>query len=217
MLKKLISRLMLFIISFLIIGLGLAAPSHAAEFSADMIQKSSMGNTQGKVFVKGQNYRQEMAMGGQKQIMILQKDKGTVWVLMPQLKMYMEMTAGGQQDMAPPTPEEMEKMGDKKYLGEEKINGYKCKKYRYTPNDPTISTATMWISKKLNFPIKTEMEGSSGPMSMEYKNIQEKKIADSLFTLPAGYKKMSMPAMPNMPGMPKQQAPVSFLMNTGNI
>ena len=204
MLKKLTSRLFLFVVSLFIIGLGIAGSGHAAEFSADMVQKSSMGNSEGKVFVKGQNYRHEMTMGGQKQIMIFQKDKGVVWVLMPQLKMYMEMTAGGQQDMSPPTPEEMEKMGDKKYLGEEKINGYKCKKYRYTPNDPSISTATIWISNKLNFPIKTEMEGSSGPMSMEYKNIQEKKISDSLFNLPAGYQKMSMPAMPNMPGMPKQ-------------
>ena len=204
MLKKLISRLMLFIISFLIIGLGIAAPSHAGEFSADMIQKSPMGNSEGKVFVKGENLRQEMNIGGEKQIMIFQKDKGIVWVLMPELKMYMEMTAGGQQNMAPPTPGEMEKMGDKKYLGEEKVNGYKCKKYRYTSNDPSVGTTTMWISKKLNFPIKTEMEGSSGPMSMEYKNIQEKKLPESLFEIPAGYQKMSMPSMPNMPGMPKQ-------------
>jgi outer membrane lipoprotein-sorting protein len=62
----------------------------------------------------------------------------------------------------------------------------------------------MWISEKLNFPIKTEMEGSSGSMSMEYKNIQEKKIPDSLFNVPAGYQKMSMPSMPKMPGIPKQ-------------
>ncbi len=204
MLKKLNSRLMLFIVSLFIIGLGSAGAANAAEFSADMIQKSSMGNSEGKVFVKAEKFRQEMTMGGQKQIMIFQKEKGIVWVLMPQLKMYMEMTAGGQQDMSPPTPEEMEKMGDKKYLGEEKVNGYKCKKYRYTPNDPSVGPATMWISKKLNFPIKTEMEGSSGPMSMEYKNIQEKEIPDSLFKIPAGYKKMSMPSMPNMPGMPKQ-------------
>ena len=204
MLMKLTSRLMLFVVSLFIIGLGIAVSGNAAEFSADMIQKSSMGNSEGKVFVKGEKFRHEMTMGGQKQIMIFQKEKGIVWVLMPQLKMYMEMTAGGQQDMSPPTPEEMEKMGDKKYLGEEKVNGYKCKKYRYTSNDPSVGPATMWISKKLNFPIKTEMEGSSGPMSMEYKNIQEKKIPDSLFTLPAGYQKMSMPSMPNMPGMPKQ-------------
>ena len=195
---------MLFIVSLFIIGLGIAVSGNAAEFSADMIQKSSMGNTKGKVFVKGENFRHEMTMGGEKQIMIFQKDKGVVWVLMPQLKMYMEMTAGGQQDMAPPTPEEMEKMGDKKYLGEEKVNGYKCKKYRYTSKDPSVGTTTMWISKKLNFPIKTEMEGSSGPMSMEYKNIQEKKLPESLFKIPAGYQKMSMPSMPNMPGMPKQ-------------
>ncbi|MFH1935104.1 MAG: DUF4412 domain-containing protein [Pseudomonadota bacterium] len=204
MLKKLISRLMLFIVSFLITGLGIAAPSHAAEFSADMIQKSPMGNSEGKVFVKGENLRHEINMGGQNQIMIFQKDKGVVWILMPEQRMYMEMAAGGQQNMAPPTPEEMEKMGDKKYLGEEKVNGYICKKYRYTSNDPSVGNTTMWISKKLNLPIKTEMEGSSGPMSMEYKNIQEKKLPDSLFKIPAGYQKMSMPKMPGMPGMPKQ-------------
>ena len=204
MLKKLISRLMLFIVSLFIIGLGIAVSGNAAEFSADMIQKSPMGNTNGKVFVKGENFRQEMNMGGQNQIMIFQKEKGVVWILMPGQRMYMEMAAGGEQNMAPPTPEEMEKMGDKKYLGEEKVNGYKCKKYSYTSNDPSVGTTTMWISKKLNFPIKTEMEGSSGPMSMEYKNIQEKKLPDSLFNIPAGYQKMSMPSMPNMPGMPKQ-------------
>ena len=204
MLKKLISRLMLFGVSFFIIGLGIAVSGNAAEFSADMIQKSPMGNTNGKVFVKGENLRQEMNMGGQNQIMIFQKEKGVVWILMPGQRMYMEMAAGGEQSMAPPTLEEMEKMGDKKYLGEEKVNGYKCKKFSYTSNDPSVGTTTMWISKKLNFPIKTEMEGSSGPMSMEYKNIQEKKLPESLFEIPAGYQKMSMPSMPNMPGMPKQ-------------
>ena len=204
MLKKLISRLMLFIVSLFIIGLGTAGSGHAAEFSADMIQKSPMGNTNGKVFVKGENLRQEMNMGGQNQIMIFQKEKGVVWILMPGQRMYMEMAAGGEQSMAPPTLEEMEKMGDKKYLGEEKVNGYKCKKFSYTSNDPSVGTITMWISKKLNFPIKTEMEGSSGPMSMEYKNIQEKKLPESLFKIPDGYQKMSMPSMPNIPGMPKQ-------------
>jgi hypothetical protein len=149
-----------------------------------MIQKSPMGNTNGKVFVKGENFRQEMNMGGQNQIMIFQKEKGVVWILMPGQRMYMEMAAGGEQNMAPPTPEEMQKIGDKK--------------------DLSVGTTTMWISKKLNFPIKTEMEGSSGPMSMEYKNIQEKELPDSLFEIPAGYQKMSMPSMPNMPGMPKQ-------------
>jgi len=204
MLKQLISRLMLFIVSLFIIGLGIAGSGNAAEFSADMIQKSPMGNSEGKVFVKGQNIRHEMAMGGQKQIMIFQKEKGVALVLMPEMKMYMEIPAGGQQSTAPPTPEEMENMAEKKYLGQEKVNGYKCKKYLFTPSDPSVGTTTMWISNKLNFPIKTEMKSSSGPMIMEYKNIQEKKLPDSLFNIPAGYQKMSMPSMPNMPGMPKQ-------------
>jgi outer membrane lipoprotein-sorting protein len=202
MFKKPKSRLMLFIVSLVIIGSGLVATSHAVEFSADTIQKSPMGNSQGKVFVKGQNIRQEMTMGGQKQIMIFQKEKGVALVLMPEMKMYMEIPVGGQENIAPPTPEEMENMAEKKYLGQEKVNGYKCKKYLFTPSDPSVGTTTMWISNKLNFPIKTETKSSSGPMLMEYKNIKEKKIPDSLFTIPAGYQKMSMPTMPKMPSMP---------------
>jgi hypothetical protein len=31
---------------------------------------------------------------------------------------------------------------------------------------------------------------------IEYKNIREKRLPDSLFTIPAGYRKMSMPGMP---------------------
>ena len=202
MLKKLMSRLMLFIVSLFIIGPGLAAPSNAAEFSADMIQKSPMGTSKGKVFVKAENFRQELMMGGEKTITIFQKDKGVTVVLMPKERMYMEMSAITQQDMAPIDLKDMEKAGDKKYLGKETVNGYKCEKYRYTSQDPAAGTTIMWFSKKLNFPIKMEMEGPSASMSMEYKNIQEKKLPDSLFKIPAGYQKMSMPMMPKMPGMP---------------
>ena len=202
MLKKLVSRLMVFIVSLFIIGLGVATSGNAAEFSADMIQKSPMGTSKGKVFVKGENFRQELMKGGEKTITIFQVDKGVTVVLMPKERMYMEMPATAQKDMAPIDPKEMEKAGEKKYLGKETVNGYKCEKYRYTSQDPAAGTTIMWFSKKLNFPIKMEMEGPSASMSMEYKNIQEKKVPDSLFKIPAGYQKMSMPMMPKMPGMP---------------
>lgn len=196
--KKTQLRFGLIMIILFVAVLSLSVSSNAAEFSADMINTSPMGNIEGKMFFKGGNFRQEMMMGGQKQITIFRKDKEVVWVLMPAQMMYMEMQAGSQQNMAPVDPDQIDKLGGKKYLGKEKVNGYMCSKYRYTFHDKSSGTAIYWISDKLQFPIKMQTQGTSGSMSMEYRNIQEKTVPASLFNIPGGFHKMSMPMMPGM-------------------
>lgn len=183
---------------FLLTLMVLALSVNAAEISADMIHKSPMGSFKGKMFLKGDNLRQEMNIKGEKQITIFRKDKGVVWVLMPGQMMYMEMMAGSQNNMTPVDPNELEKIGKKKFIGKEEVNGYMCSKYHYLFNDPSVGAATYWISEKLNFPVKMEMDGPSGHMVTEYLNIQEKTVPDALFNIPSGYQKMSMPIMPGM-------------------
>ena len=198
MIKRFMSRLGLFGAIFLITVMGLLVSVNAAEITADMIHKSPMGSFKGKMFLKGDNLRQEMDIRGEKQITIFRKDKGVVWILMPGQMTYMEMSADSQKNMAPVDPDEMEKMGKKEFIGKEKVNGYMCSKYHFTFNDPSVGAATYWISEKLNFPVKMEMDGPSGHMIMEYRNIQEKTVPDAIFNIPSGYQKMSMPMMPGM-------------------
>ena len=200
MIKRFMSRVELFGAIFLITVMLLSVSVNAADITADMIHKSSMGSFKGKMFLKGDNLRQEMNIRGEKQITIFRKDKGVVWILMPGQMIYMEMMAGSHKNMAPVDPDELEKIGKKKFTGKEKVNGYMCSKYHYTFNDPSMGAATYWISEKLNFPVKMEMDGPSGPMVMEYRNIQEKTVSDNLFNIPSGYQKMSMPIMPGMQG-----------------
>jgi len=52
------------------------------------------------------------------------------------------------------------------------------------------------------FPLKMTMtEGGKATMSSEVTSVERKKVDDSLFTVPADYKEMKMPAgMPSMPG-----------------
>ena len=200
MIKRFKSRFGLIGAIFLITVMVFSVSVNAADISADMIHKSPMGSFKGKMFLKGDNLRQEMNIRGEKQITIFRKDKGVVWVLMPGQMMYMEMSAGNQKNMAPVDLDELEKIGKKKFIGKEKVNEQMCSKYHYTFNDPSMGTATYWISEKLNFPVKMEMDGPSGHMVMEYRNIQEKTIPDSLFNIPSGYQKMSMPMMPGMKG-----------------
>jgi outer membrane lipoprotein-sorting protein len=173
---------------------------HAAEFSADMVHTTPQGVFHGKFFVKGNDFRQETNMQGQEQIMIYRHNGDTVWMLMPREKMYMEMSNLPQAENVPQVDQRrIEQMAEKKYLGKQTVNGYACEKYQFIYHDTSMGTMTQWFSKKLNFPIKMEMDGPSGHMTSEYKNIIEQSLSNSLFEIPAGYEKMPMPGM--MPGM----------------
>jgi len=200
MLENWMSRLNLMVAIFFTAVLAFPGSGNAADFSADMVQTSSMGTMESKAFVKGSNFRHEMNFQGREQVTIFRKDKGVVWVLMPEQMMVMEMPSSSQQKMAPADPDELEKMGTKKFLGKETVNNYMCSKYLHTPKDPSLGTATYWIAEKLNFPIKVVSDGPSGHMVMEYRNIDEKTVSDALFEIPSGYRKMSMPMVPGGSG-----------------
>ena len=189
-----------FTLSFIIFSvLALASAAMAAEFMADMIQKTPMGEFTGKVYVKGKNIRRETTIMGQKQIIINQGYKRVTYVLMPQQMAYMEMKWQKKDEASNVSSiEDLKKKGKVKYLGKEKVSGYKCKKYQYTPNDPFGVPMTLWISEKLHYPIKTELSSSKGKMTILYKNIKQKKIPNSLFQVPADYEKMTMPIMPKL-------------------
>jgi hypothetical protein len=172
----------------------------AAEFSADMVNKFGGMTKTGKIYVKGKKMRMEGA--GAQGITIMNGDTSTVWVLQPEQKIYLEMKKGAQTaEPAQANEQELAKMADKKLLGTETVNGYKCERYLYTYHDKSLGTLTQWYSEKLGYPIKMVHSSPRGQTSFEYRNIKEGGVADSLFQVPAGYTKMEMPAMP--PGMGK--------------
>lgn len=200
MTRKNLGRFNLLYLAAALLCFVLISSSYAAEFSADMIQTTPQGMFKGKFFVKENNFRQETEMAGERQIMIFRHDKDTVWMLMPREKMYMEMQSDPQTQNVPQLDHQtIENMAEKKYLGTETVNGYACEKNQYIYHDKSMGTMTQWFSNELNFPIKMEMDGPSGHMTSEYKNIREEKLSNTLFEIPAGYQKMPMPGM--MPGM----------------
>jgi outer membrane lipoprotein-sorting protein len=201
--KKAFYSFNLFIVTLALSSFILSGPSHAAEFSADMVISTPEGVHKGKFFFNGTNFRQEIDMAGEKQVMIFRQDKNLIWVLMPEAKMYMEVSSQTQVENVPQVDQhEMESLAEKKHLGKETVNGYDCEIYQYIYHDKSMGTNTQWFSKKLNFPIKMEMQSPSGRTTTEYKNISEKSLSNELFEIPAGYRTMGMPGMmPDMKGM----------------
>ncbi|MFP5212531.1 MAG: DUF4412 domain-containing protein [Acidobacteriota bacterium] len=166
----------------------LSASCLAAEFSADLvIQPKGEEAMKGKIYVKGNKVRHEVTEEGDTQIMIVRPDKKVTWMVVPEEKMYTEIPYQSDDQAFEEWNPEKEKKA--KAMGEETIAGFPCKKYETIEDG---EKTYVWVAKKLSFPIKLE----NSEAVMEYKNIKEGSVADSLFELPQGYEKM-----PQVPGL----------------
>jgi outer membrane lipoprotein-sorting protein len=155
---------------------------------------------------------------------IARGDKKALWILQPGRKTYMEIDLrsspqGADLRKSLQIDQIVQTLGGRnavtqKSLGKEMANGYLCDKYLISPKvkTPGRSAMTFWVSKKLGMPLRVKSQGSPG-MTMDFKNIREGKVADSLFEIPKGYKKTAMPAMPGGmgrgPGMGGSRRPMT--------
>ncbi len=169
--------------------------THSAEFTADLFQQSSDKTIISKYYIKGSMIRMETTSGP---ITIINLDKGKFYMLYPQQMMYMTMpNIPHMSQQAIRNQKDISDIAEKKHLGKEKINGYKCDKYQITYKNSAKDTITQWYSEKLGYPVKIISQGRHGKIVTEYKNIREDGISNSLFEIPSEYRMMPMPAMPN--------------------
>lgn len=161
-----------------------AASGYTADFSADMISKSSETAFTAKLFVSGDKSRVDTPEG----ITISRMDKKVVWVLMPQQMMYMEQPLD--QRSAASTQERVDGEIERKIVVNEKVNGRNTTKYlvTYKAKDKNESLF-QWIDETVRIPVKTA--AVDGSWSNEFKNIQTGPQDAGLFEIPSGYKKMS--------------------------
>jgi len=194
--KTIGSKMALAFIGLLCLG-PLGGQALAAEFSADMVQTRGSETNQGKFYLKGDKHRMEMKEAGQSTIIIVDVAGKKSYMLNPETKTYMDLSAmgmGGGQTQTP-SEEELKKLGEWKNAGTETVNGYECEKKIFVYKDKSMGEMTHWISKKLSYPIKMFYQARGMTMITEYKNIKEGKVDDKLFQIPPGYQKMAMPGM----------------------
>lgn len=175
----------------LTLSLFLAANAFALEFSADTIMTTKQGKMNGKMYFKENKSRMEMQQGNNEMIMIARIDKKVAWNIMPKQKMYMEIPL----DMKdkPKVDEKVEGELDRKQIGSETIDGHPTKKYLITyQSGKNKEQMHQWLATDISFPVKSSAIDNS--WIQEFRNIKMGRLADSLFELPAGYKKFQMPA-----------------------
>lgn len=171
-----------------------------AEFSASMYQKCMNKTYNGKIYIKGSKLRQEITDGPMKQIALFRPDKSVVWLLQPTKKTYMRVSQRviiGADD--PVARARMKQMGVMKKLGTEKVSGYVCNKTQWATGGGAKYVLTEWKSDKLQIPVRTTFTGPNGNVLIEFRNIKEGGVPDSVFELPQGYKRVQTPSAPKEP------------------
>ncbi|MCJ7640466.1 MAG: DUF4412 domain-containing protein [Desulfobacterales bacterium] len=172
------------------------ALASAAEFSAETTMDRLGRRQKVKVYVKGDRMREEMAdLFGQKQVLIADPGKGQTLMLYPETKMYMAISAAAALSPVGENEEALKKIGTRRLVGQENVNGYLCDKYEIAFHNTYRGKMMVWIARKLNYPIRmTQVEGPPvGTINRELNSIKERRIDDSLFELPSDYRKVNKP------------------------
>lgn len=180
-----------FLIVLLILNI-FAISVFAQEFSADMVTKSKGITTKSKLFVTKEKTRVEMPdqKSGKVTVIITRVDKKVSWILMPG-NLYMEQAYKTENTAV--TKDKMSGEVERKHMGKEKINGVDTDKYKITIVQKDVKSILFAWFDKDGFPVKTADEKET--WSSEYLNMKKGKQSASLFEIPNGYTKFTMPKM----------------------
>jgi hypothetical protein len=190
-----IKKVSLLLTCFMVV-LVFATTASAMSFSADIVSSDD-----GKTINKQKMYMTANKMRTETNEManIVRMDKKLVWIIMFEDKMYMEQpfnianphNNSQNLDAEPPT-DEVEKV----FIVRETINGYSADKYRITTKDK--ESHYIWISGDPGITMQVKTAALDGSWWQEFRNISLAEPDPALFEVPAGFEKISMPAMGGM-------------------
>lgn len=192
-------RFFLFFIAVLILT---PSPAHADYAATQFITiiKGNFGRSrnifESKLFTKGKKLRMEIEMNGRRSIAISRGDKipPVFWTLMPDEKMYMEATEEGgiSGHISNATKKDYEKV----FLAKEYVAGIMTNKFKlaWKDEDGSRRTGMAWEAIDLNnAPIRQEFFYKNEHVLIQLANVKVRELESSLFEIPEGYKKISVP------------------------
>jgi hypothetical protein len=182
-----------------------APPQTQAQYSADSYTETSELTLKEKVYVAPGKQRKEQDMGGATQVSIIRMDKGVMWVLMPDEKMYMEMGMQQAQAQDPGVDLSAYQM-ERTEVGPDTVNGIQATKFKIimTGADGTKLGGFQWVANpgiQIKLDALSKEGNSTQRIKIELTNLQIANQDPALFEIPKGYNKMTMPSVPGMGDM----------------
>jgi hypothetical protein len=184
--------------SGVVFALTIAASASAQapqQFKADirMSGGSLSAPATGVMYFGGSKIRMELSAEGQQITLIQDPASGSLLMIMPSERMYMETSPGMAPvqapragPMDPANPCAGGRATSCSSLGDETVNGYATRKWQYQVDG---QTETAWIATQLRFPVRLV---SADGTTTDYSNVTTGPQPASLFSPPSDYVRMEM-------------------------
>jgi hypothetical protein len=163
------------------------------SFTGDLAMSSGIDTLTGSIAVTEFNYRMDVRQGGEKFVVIADRITGMIRVLIPEKMQYVELKGHDRINLLGNPFQALwhaTTTGKDETLGLEVINDLECDKHRV--ENRGRESFTFWVARKFGFPIRITSHASEGSFA-EISNISEGPVSDTLFEIPADYKKMASP------------------------
>ncbi len=185
--KKLFIKSFVKLLTFIVV-LGCFKENATLTFSADMIQRVNDRSMEGKIFVKGNEYRMDIVENGEKLSILVDRASAKQKVIVHSKKVAQEYLNASEKSLNNNPFENFKyqlEIGSADTIGSEIINGYECLKIEVSNENKKILTA--WISDKLNWPIKIETADKPNN-DVDLSNIKEGEVVEAdFFKVPEEY------------------------------
>ncbi|MFZ5642874.1 MAG: LolA family protein [Bacillota bacterium] len=161
--------------------------------------------SKGKTWIKEKKSKMEFTSPtGETMVMYADDEKKVAYNYMPDQKMATKIDFAQAQSQTKESPldysEEYGKDSAKyKEVGEETVNGYKCKVLEVAEQEGQVK---VWVTTEYGIPARVETRAEGKLITMDFTNIKVGDIPDSEFELPAGTQVMDMGQM--MKSLPQQ-------------
>lgn len=162
------------------------------EYSADSSMESGGISVVSKVYHAANRERIEQETAGVSQTIILRTDKKLAWVLMPEMKVYMEIgydALGGQSY----DPQGMDYTLTSE--GQDIVSGVKTTRYKMIAvgTDGKRFEGRIWLTAEgiiMKIDAESKDKGGAAQVRMELRNLKMGGLDKTLFEVPTGYSKM---------------------------
>ena len=199
MTNRLSVPLAFFFSTLLLANMSAAAERVNVEYSADQVIESEAAAMKSRIYSTPTKERREMSQGGASMIMITRLDKKVIWTLMPEEKMYMEMTMKSSSDKTDLSAYKIEQTP----LGQETLDGQSMNKSKIimTHSSGSKMGGFMWTTREgilAKIDAIAVDKGSKDRFKMVQTNIKVEKQPADLFEIPKGFQAMNMGGMGDM-------------------
>ena len=163
------------------------------DFTAQMRQTRGQSTLNGVFFATAQKTRLDLLTPQGPVSTVTRLDKKLMWIINHNQKSYLELPGMAVNPLTR-SRTDLQGRAEVEELGKETVEGYDCRKVKYTFHDRKKGVVIEWMAESLGHPLRTLFHGPEGEVVLtEFHKVKVGPQDPSLFEIPKGFSRVMRP------------------------